>query len=169
MRKELVRFSRTALAVAGGLAVCGALAQSPAKRDFDAEAQAAVQAAKTAAGFEFLGTLVRVCLLPQSGGEDASDVVPAYVANPASAPARNTWYAEPARVFDNLYFVGGKIHSAWALTTREGIILIDTIYPYNSEELVVGVMKNLGLDLKNVKYLLVSHAHGRSHRWRRDA
>src|SRR5881396_1578302 len=159
MRKELVRFSRAALAVACGFAACSALAQAPAKRDFDAEAQAAVQAAKTAAGFEFLGTLVRTCLLPQSGGEDSSDVVPAYVANPASAPARGTWYAEPARVFDNLYFVGGMIHSSWALTTREGIILIDTIYPYNSEELIVGGMKKLGLDPKRIKYVLVSHAH----------
>src|SRR5437899_12139547 len=87
-------------AVLSALAAGGVLAQ--AKRDFDAEAQAAVQSAKTAAGFEFLGTLVRVCLLPQSGGEDSSDVVPAYVANPASAPAHDSWYAEPARVFDNL-------------------------------------------------------------------
>jgi metallo-beta-lactamase class B len=158
MKKHLAGFSRAAL-IAGGFAVCSALAQSPAKRDFDAEAQAAVQAAKGAAGFEFLGTLVRVCLLPQSGGEDASDVVPAYVANPAKAPERDSWYAEPARVFDNLYFVGGKIHSSWALTTREGIILIDTIYPYNSEELIVGGMKKLGLDPKSIKYVLVSHAH----------
>ena len=145
-------------AVFAALATGGALAQ--VKRDFDAEAQAAVQSAKTAAGFEFLGTLVRVCLLPQSGGEDASDVVPPYVADPAKAPARDTWYAEPAKVFDNLYFVGGKIHSSWALTTSEGIILFDTLYPYNSEELIVGGMKKLGLDPKNIKYLLVSHAHG---------
>ena len=69
---------------------------------------------------EFLGTLVRTCLLPQSGGENTTDNVPGYVTNPASAPARNIWYAEPAKVFDNLYFVGGKLHSAWALTTREG-------------------------------------------------
>jgi metallo-beta-lactamase class B len=145
-------------AVFAALAAGGAFAQ--AKRDFDAEAQAAVQSAKTAAGFEFLGTLVRVCLLPQSGGEDASDVVPPYIADPAKAPARDTWYAEPAKVFDNLYFVGGKIHSSWALTTSEGIILFDTLYPYNSEELIVGGMKKLGLDPKNIKYLLVSHAHG---------
>jgi metallo-beta-lactamase class B len=150
---------RTTLAVAAILAACSALAQSPAKRDYEAEAQAAVQSAKTAAGFEFLGTLVRVCLLPQSGGEDSSDVVPAYVANPAKAPARDSWYAEPARVFDNLYFVGGKIHSSWALRTREGIILIDTIYPYNSDELILGGMEKLGLDPKDIKYLLISHAH----------
>ena len=151
------RAIRSTLALVAGLAAFGALAQS--KRDFDAEAQAAVQSAKTAAGFEFLGTLVRTCLLPQSGGEDTSDVVPPYVADPAKAPARDTWYAEPAKVFDNLYFVGGKIHSSWALTTKDGIILFDTIFPYNSEELIVGGMKKLGLDPKNIKYLLVSHAH----------
>jgi hypothetical protein len=51
---------------------------------------------------------------------------PGYVANPASAPARETWYADPAKVFDNVYFVGGKVHSSWALTTEEGIIIIDS-------------------------------------------
>src|SRR3990172_9060357 len=81
-------------------------------------------------------------------------------AKPASAPARATWYAEPAKVFDNLYFVGGKVHSSWALTTSDGIILIDTIYPYNSDELIVGGMKKLGLDPRNIKYIIISHAHG---------
>jgi metallo-beta-lactamase class B len=146
--------------LAGIVADSGFAQQAPVKRDFESEIQAAVQAAKTAAEFEFLGTLVRTCLLPQSGGEDTRDNVPGYVTNPASAPARDTWYAEPAKVFDNLYFVGGKVHSAWALPTREGIILIDTIYPYNSEELIVGGMRKLGLDPKNIKYVLVSHAHG---------
>jgi metallo-beta-lactamase class B len=134
--------------------------QIPAKRDFEAEIQTALQKAKTAAGFEFLGTLVRTCLLPQSGGEDTRNDVPAFVTNPASAPARDTWYADPARVFDNLYFVGGKVHSSWALTTSNGIILLDTIYPYNSEELIIGGMQKLGLDPGNIKYVVVSHAHG---------
>ena len=134
-------------------------AQAPARRDFDAEYRAAVQAAKDAAGFEFLGTLVRTCLLPQSGGENTTDNVPDFVANPAKAPARETWYADPAKVFDDLYFVGGKVHSSWALTTRDGIILIDTIFPYNSEELIVGGMQKLGLDPKQIKYIIISHAH----------
>ena len=121
-----------ALALAVGLAAASARAQQgTAARDFEAEIRAAVQSAKTAAGFEFLGTLVRTCLLPQSGGEDTRDNLPDYVTNPAAAPARDTWYADPARVFDNLYFVGGKIHSAWALTTSDGIILIDTIWHYS--------------------------------------
>jgi metallo-beta-lactamase class B len=149
------------LTILDGFAVNGVLAQqAPVKRNFDAEIQAALESAKTAAGTEFLGTLVRTCLLPQSGGENTTDNVPGYVTNPAIAPARNTWYAEPAKVFDNLYFVGGKLHSAWALTTTDGIILIDTIYPYNSEELIIGGMRKVGLDPKNIKYVIISHAHG---------
>jgi metallo-beta-lactamase class B len=141
-----------ALAIVAGLGVNGVFAQqAPVKRDFETEIRAALESAKTAAGFEFLGTLVRTCLLPQSGGEDTRDNVPGYITNPTSAPARDTWYAEPAKVFDNLYFVGGKLHSAWALTTKEGIILIDTIYPYNSEALIIGGMQKVGLDPKNIK------------------
>ncbi len=45
------------------------------------------------------------------------------------------------------------------MTTSEGIILIDTIYPYNSEELIVGGMRKLGLDPNSIKYVFVSHAH----------
>jgi len=155
--------SRHVASTSAFLIACAAAAslaaQAPARRDFDAEYRAAVQAAKDAAGFEFLGTLVRTCLLPQSGGENTTDNVPDFVANPAKAPARETWYADPAKVFDDLYFVGGKVHSSWALTTRDGIILIDTIFPYNSEELIVGGMQKLGLDPKQIKYIIISHAH----------
>src|SRR5262249_928000 len=130
------------------------------QRNFDSEINAALGSAKAAAAFDFTGTLARICLLPQSGGEDTSDSLPVYIADPSKVPARDTWYAEPAKVFDNFYFVGGKIHSSWALATLDGIILFDTIYPYNSEELIVGGMKKLGLDPKNIKYVLISHAHG---------
>ena len=150
-----------AFGVVGGLAASGMHAQqAPAGRNFEAEIRAALQSAKDAAGFDFTGTLARICLLPQSGGVDTSDTVPPYIANPALVPPREFWYAEPAKVFDNFYFVGGKVHSAWALTTKEGIILFDTIYPYNSEELIIGGMQKLGLDPKNIKYMLISHAHG---------
>lgn len=145
-----------AVALAAGAAFAQ---QAAGRRDFDAEYRTAVQAAKDASEFEFLGTLARTCLLPQSGGENTADNVPNYVSNPASAPKRETWFAEPAKVFDNLYFVGGKVHSSWALTTNDGIILLDTIFPYNSEELIVGGMKKLGLDPAKIKYILISHAH----------
>ncbi len=147
-----------ALAVTAAFCAPALLAQAPV-RNFEAEIEAALQQAKNAAQFEHLGTLGRICLLPQSEGENTSDVVPGYITNPGTIPPRDTWFAEPAKVFDNLYFVGGKLHSSWALTTRDGIMLFDTIFPYNSEELILGGMRKLGLDPKDIKYVFISHAH----------
>jgi len=112
-----------------------------------------LRAARTAAGFDFTGTLARLCVAPTAVPSTLRD------AAPGPAPARETWYAEPAKVFDNLYFVGSKIHSSWALTTSAGIILIDTLFTYNSEEEIVGGLKKLGLDPATVKYVIISHAH----------
>ncbi len=155
-------------ALAGALALAAGCTSSPrsqaqaaaSTRDYDAEITAALQSAKDAAGFEWQGTLIRICLLPQSGGENTTDTVPRFVTDPSTAPARDEWYAEPAKVFDNVYFVGSKIHSSWAITTTEGIIIIDTLYPYNSEEEIVGGLQKLGLDPTQIKYILISHAHG---------
>ena len=146
------------LATVAGGALAQQVAPVPKPKPLD-QIEVVQQAAKTAAEFEFLGTLARTCFLPPSRSEDFRDVPAPYVSDPSKAPPRASWYAEPAKVFDNLYFVGGKVHSAWALTTREGIILLDTIYPYNSEELIIGGMKKVGLDPKDIKYLIVSHAH----------
>jgi metallo-beta-lactamase class B len=149
-----------AIAVGFVTAAGHVFAQQPApKPGTQNPVEAAQQAAKDAAEFEFLGALARTCLLPPSRSEDFRDIPAPYVSDPSKAPPRASWYAEPAKVFDNLYFVGGKIHSAWALKTREGIILLDTIYPYNSEELIVGGMRKVGLDPKDIKYVVISHAH----------
>ena len=137
-----------------------ASAQRASGRDFDAEIEAAIRSAKNAAGFEHLGLLNRICLLPASGGENTSDNVPRFVSDPSTVPPHESWYADPARVFDNLYFVGSKIHSSWALTTSEGIIILDTLYPYNSDEEVVGGLRKLGFDPEDIKYVIISHAHG---------
>src|SRR5207237_5778486 len=111
MRSHRFRIA-AALTVALGFGGAGAFAQrASGQRDFDAEIRVAIQSEKTAAEFEFLGTLTRTCLLPASGGENTSDNVPDYVINAARAPARDTWYAKPAKVFDNLFFVGGKVQS----------------------------------------------------------
>ena len=110
-------------------------------------------AARTAAGFDFTGTLARLCVAPPLvlGVRDVA---------PGRPPARDTWFIEPAKVFDNLYFVGSKIHSSWALTSSEGIIVIDTLFTYNSEEEIIGGLKKLGLNPATVKYVIISHAHG---------
>ncbi|MBY0496994.1 MAG: MBL fold metallo-hydrolase, partial [Cyanobacteria bacterium] len=77
----------------------------------------------------------------------------------AGAPARETWYAPPAKVFDNLYFLGQTEYSAWAVKTPGGIIIIDPIFEYSVEEEVVNGLKALGSDPNDIKYVLISHAH----------
>src|SRR5215472_14707589 len=137
----------TAIIIAASLSIAPASAQQPTN-----PIDAFLAGAKSAAQFDFTGTLARLCVLPQTApGPDVT---------PPPPPARATWYTDPGKVFDNLYFVGTKIHSSWALTTSEGIILIDTVYDYNSEEAIVEGMKKLGLDPATVKYVIISHAHG---------
>jgi metallo-beta-lactamase class B len=65
----------------------------------------------------------------------------------------------PVKVFDNLYLLGHKTVTAWALTTPEGIILFDAMFHYNVEETVVGSLRQLGLDPADIKYVIITHAH----------
>ncbi|HEX8029849.1 MAG TPA: MBL fold metallo-hydrolase [Vicinamibacterales bacterium] len=115
-----------------------------------------VAAAKAAAGADYGGIVARICTAPAP-----RNATPATPAAPRStgAPARETWYASPVKVFDNLYFVGQSEYSAWAVTTSAGIIIIDPIFDYSVEAEVVDGLKSLGLDPNNIKYVLISHAH----------
>lgn len=66
---------------------------------------------------------------------------------------------EPVQVFDNLYFVGHRTTSAWALTTSEGIILFDAMFHHNVEETIVAGLRKLNLDPADIKYVIISHGH----------
>jgi metallo-beta-lactamase class B len=110
--------------------------------------------AKAAAGTDWAGTFLRLCIPP-----------PAAAAAPAgggarSIPARETWYAEPAKVADNLYFLGTKVHSAWALAGSQGIIVIEALFDYAAKDEILDGLKKVGLDPAKVKYVILSHAHG---------
>ena len=67
----------------------------------------------------------------------------------------------PGRAFDNLYFVGSKWVSAWAVATSEGIVLIDAMDNEDEAERVAeaGLLK-LGLDPSHVRTVIVTHGHG---------
>ncbi|WP_270934500.1 MBL fold metallo-hydrolase, partial [Falsiroseomonas oryzae] len=67
----------------------------------------------------------------------------------------------PAKAFDNLAFVGAKWVSAWALTTSDGIILLDALNNEDeAERLIEGGLRRLGLDPAQVKRVVVTHGHG---------
>jgi len=79
---------------------------------------------------------------------------------PGTTPPREAWYAEGGQVFDNLYMLTTKVNSAWAVKTSAGIILIDTLFGYAAQDEIVDGMKKVGLDPADIKYIVVSHAHG---------
>jgi metallo-beta-lactamase class B len=115
-----------------------------------------VVAAKRAAGSDYAGTFLRICVAP----DNLTPRAPPPVTGPRTIPERATWYAKPYKVFDNLYFVGTLAHSAWALTTSEGIVIIDTLFDYAIEPEIIDGITALGLDPNAIEYVLISHAHG---------
>ena len=66
---------------------------------------------------------------------------------------------EPVKVFDNLYFFGQSEYSVWAITTSQGIIVLDAIFDYSVEDEVVEGLKKLGLDPAQIKFVIISHGH----------
>ena len=66
---------------------------------------------------------------------------------------------EPKRVFDNLYALGRTGTVVWALTTPEGILLIDAGYPDQLESVLLPQMRAVGLDPADVRYVLLGHGH----------
>jgi metallo-beta-lactamase class B len=170
--------NRVTYLLAGGWVAagcCAAAVAAQAQAGGAPQAQAIVDshvaAARKAAGRDHAGLFDRICTpdalrpapaspLPASGRAAAVAAPAAPAAAPRQAPARDQWYHEPVKVFDNLYFVGQSEYSAWAVTTSEGIIVIDTLFDYSVEEEVVNGLRKLGQDPARIKYVLVSHGHG---------
>jgi metallo-beta-lactamase class B len=131
-----------------------AAAQTPPTSDIDAH----IAAARSAAGQDYRATFVNLCLpsapaAGRAGGRGAAPAAP-------PTPDRANWYAAPFKIFDNLYWLGTRQHSSWALQTSAGIIIIDTNFAWATEpEIIEGLMK-LGLNPRDIKYVVISHAHG---------
>ena len=152
MTRYLVPFCGAVL-VAGGLHVDVQAQASAAKVHVDA-ARAAVAPATANRNrpYEtFKALFDQVCTQPQGPDQmrtnDRSAVVP-----------RKEWFTWPVEIFDNLHFIGTKTAGVWAVSSPEGIIVIDTNFHYSSKELVLGLL-NFGLDPNDIRYIIVTHAH----------
>jgi metallo-beta-lactamase class B len=67
---------------------------------------------------------------------------------------------EPTKIFDNLYYIGFNDIGAWALTTSQGIIIIDSLNtPQEAETILVPGMQKAGLDPNQIKYVVIGHGH----------
>ncbi|HEX2539696.1 MAG TPA: MBL fold metallo-hydrolase [Caldimonas sp.] len=124
--------------------------------------------AKFYAGTDWMGTYTRLCVPTISA---ANRVLPTY--NPANYPSgdlptppggtppRENWYSPPAQIGDNLYFLGTRNHSSFALVARNGdIIVLDGNFEYATEDEIHRGLRFLGLDPQKVRYSIYSHAHG---------
>lgn len=67
----------------------------------------------------------------------------------------------PGTAFDNLHFLGSRWVSAWAITTSDGIILVDAMdNDADAERITEAGMRQLGLDPAQIRTLVISHGHG---------
>ncbi len=149
------------------------LTESRAQTNTPEDHEAAARAAAYNPGFDFTWIFDRNC------GEFSRNVIntpprpPAartVAPAPRTIPPREDWYQPPARVFDNLYYVGSREMTLedgsyvqglamWAVTTSEGIILHDTAYDYMVEDQIVDGLRQMGLDAADIKYVIISQGH----------
>jgi metallo-beta-lactamase class B len=102
------RHLTVALAVLTAAAIAGGISQAQPADTIDQH----LKAARKAAGLDWPGTLSSLCVAPANA--------PPPDRKPGPPPAdRARWYTEPAKVFDDVYFVGTKDRSSRVLPTPE--------------------------------------------------
>ena len=155
IQRQTVVTSCVAAALGAGLSV-GAVARQTGS----AEVERHVAATREAAGTHHPRFFEYLCRAPQRPA-------PRPTARDASAaptrrelPPRSDWYAEPAKVFDNLYFLETRSLNSWAVTASGGIVIIDPLYDYNVEAEIIEGLRKVGLDPADITHVLVSHGHG---------
>ena len=71
---------------------------------------------------------------------------------------KNLIREEPFNIVDNIYFVGNTWTASYLIDTDDGLILIDGSC-HDFFELLIESIYKLGFDPKDIKYMVVSHAH----------
>ena len=118
-----------------------------ARQVYDVEAH--LVAAQTAAGEHHTRLFEYLCALEPTVESAA----------PPAAARMPEWHAAPAKVFDNLYFLGTRSLNSWAVTTSGGIIVIAPLYDRHVQGAVIDGLTTLGLDPTDISHVLVSHGH----------
>jgi metallo-beta-lactamase class B len=150
----------TASSLSAILLAAASLAQTPSS-----QIDVHIAAARAAAGQDYRATFVNLCLpsgAPGGAGRGGAGRGGAGRggAGAPQTPDRANWYAPPLKVFDNLYWLGTRQHSSWALQTSDGIIIIDTNFAWATEPEIIDGLTTLGLNPRDIKYVIISHAHG---------
>jgi metallo-beta-lactamase class B len=134
------RFGRLAvLGLAAGAGMAGP-AFSPAAAEAGDGAAHYARARRLAGDDPVLRTLVRA-------------LTPGTVPNEFPAP-------EPLRLFDNLALLSVGFVHAMAVTTEDGIVLIDALRsPEDARDVIVPGLRAVGADPRDIRYVVVTHGH----------
>jgi len=68
------------------------------------------------------------------------------------------FYVKPFKIIDNLYYIGNKDVSVHLLTTRNGLVLIDTAFPQTAYQILENI-RMLGFDPADIYAIIHTHAH----------
>lgn len=118
---------------------CALLAQTPAKPD-SPQVKEHLDKARQLAGAQWAAAYQFFCVDPRANSND----------DPA---------IEPSRIFDNVYVIGNTGTVAYAITTSDGIILLDSLAANQVESVLLPGLRKLGLDPAQVKLVVVAHGH----------
>ena len=140
MKKLTASLSLLALFVPALVIAQGAQPAAPARPD-SPEVLSHIAAAHKAAGEEWKSEAEFFCGTPRANRPDDP-------------------LLEPTRIFDNVYVIGRAGTAVFAITTSDGIVLIDSGYYDQLQTVLLPGLKSLGLDESNVKYILHGHGHG---------
>jgi metallo-beta-lactamase class B len=144
-----MKHSTTALAA---ISLALSLSTAHAQKADPAAVAQHIANATAAAKSDLLGPLGLCKTATPTPGPSFMDMYKAAVNEPPLAPMQ---------VMDELYFLGAKWSTAWALKTSAGIIIIDSMDNSDeAENYIAGGLRKLGLDPADIKYVIVSHAHG---------
>jgi hypothetical protein len=109
--------------------------------------------------------ILYACALPAAGQQTQpakpvsyNNLLP-WFGKGAHVPATKEGEAKvPFQIFDNVYYVGPQSASTYIIKTDQGLILIDPTFDYFVDSIVDNI-RAIGLNPKDVKYILISHGH----------
>src|SRR5437773_8820403 len=169
--KENSAMKRYLVIVIGTILVAGLIATEATAQTAQADAHVAAAKAATAPKVPnakpwqvFESVFKQQCAPPRPGARPEAEPIGSNVPLDPGEQRKLTptphdqWYVPPTKVFDNLYYIGTKTESTWALTTSAGIILLNTNFEWVTADLL-NELKTVGLDPANIKYALIGHAH----------
>ncbi len=110
----------------------------------------------------FIAALALAMLSVGAAAPLASDaIIDAAERAPVEGAAKAMGWNEPMApftVFANIHYVGTRTVSAWLIADPKGHVLIDGVVPQSPPQIARNI-ETLGFRLKDVRYLLNSHAH----------